>query len=224
MKSVRRQKSLPSKCANAQRVLNTVDNLSGFLGLTSSLQKSYEPRPRSWPSTRRSIEVRKHKFSTPFIIRHNEYCNHDNDDRSASPVNADLVNEIQILRAEHINTKHHAHHCPKTQHDLPLRRNIFLVPQRNRAENQLRSREVDGKSDSPVPDKCQPSRDPRNDGSVFPGAEHGRPVVDAAGGRKDGADFREGGGDHEGDDGDEYPAVEDGDGLAVCERVGEGGA
>jgi hypothetical protein len=52
---------------------------------------------RSYPTTLRSIEVRKYKFCTPPIIRHHQNCHHNDDNRCTCPVYTNLINQVQIL-------------------------------------------------------------------------------------------------------------------------------
>lgn len=167
--------------------------------------------------------MRKHKLPTPLIIPHTQQRNQNNHHTRPRPINTNLINQIQIPRPKHVNCHAHPHHRPKHQNRLPLIRHEVLVPKTDRAENQLPAREIDRQGNRPVADERQPPRHPGGDGGVFAGGEHGGPVVDAAGGGVDGADFGEGGGDGEGDEGDEDPAPEDGDGLAVGEGDVHGG-
>lgn len=69
----------------------------------------------------------------------------------------------------------------------------------------------------------KPSIDETDEGRPLSRAQHGRPVVNTSSGRKHGTDLGERGGDAQRDEGDEDPAPEDGDGLAVCEGDVHGG-
>lgn len=100
---------------------------------------------------------------------------------------------------------------------------VVFVEEVDGADDELGTAKVDGEGNGPVADEGEPAVDEADGGSPSGGREHGRPVVDAAGGRVDGADLGERGGDAEGDEGDEGPAVEEGDGLTVDEADGHGG-
>lgn len=149
---------------------------------------------------------------------HDQQCNHDDEHTGGGPVDADLVDEVQIPRPKGIHGGTHQHDGPETQHRLPLVGDVVRVEDGNGAENQLGAGEVDAQGDGPVADEGQPAVDEADHGRPAAGAQHGGPVVDAAGGGKDGADLGERGGDADGYQGHEHPAPEDGDGLAVVQR------
>lgn len=161
--------------------------------------------------------MRKHKLGRALARRHDQDRDQDDEHGGAGPVDADLVDQIQIPRPKRVHARAHKHHSPEAEDSLPLVRDKVLIKNANRTQNKLRAAEVDAQRDGPVSHQRQPAIHEADHRRPAGGGEHGGPVVDAAGGRVDGADLGEGGGDAEGDDGDEDPAPEDGDGLAVGE-------
>lgn len=182
-----------------------------------TLQKSDKERPGLGPATCRSIVMCKDKLSRPTLRSHHENGDNNDDDTGTSPVNADLVDEIQITRAESIDESANKHDSPKTQDSLPSIRDKVLVEDGNSAKNKLRAREIDRQGDSPVSDEGKPAIDEADNGRVARRTEHGAPVVDTSSCRENGADLCERGGDAKRDERHQNPAPEDGDGLAVCE-------
>lgn len=77
---------------------------------------------------------------------------------------------------------------------------------------------------SPVPNQRQPPIHKADQRRPRGAAQHGRPVIHAAGHREHGADLGQARGDAQRDERDEDPAVEHGDGLAVGQRDVHGGA
>lgn len=163
-------------------------------------------------------------FARVSVVGHGKQSNHDDDDAGSSPVDADLVDEVQVSRSKRIDQSAHQHHSPKTQDSLPRICHKVLVEDADGAQNKLRAREIDAQRHRPVADKSEPSVHKADQRRPLAGAQHGRPVVDAACSGKDGADFGERGGDADGDERDENPAPENGDGLAVGEGDVQRGA
>lgn len=163
-------------------------------------------------------------FARVSVVGHGKQRNHDDDDAGSGPVYADLVDEVQVSRSKRINQSAHQHHGPKAQDGLPRICHKVLVEDADGAQNKLRAREVDAQRNRPVAHESEPSVYEADQRRPLAGAQHGRPVVDAACSWEDGADFGERGGDADGDERDEDPAPEDGDGLAVGERDVQRGA
>lgn len=165
----------------------------------------------------------KDKLARIARVGHGEQRDEDDDDARAGPVDADLIDEIQVARAKRVDEGAHEHNRPKDEHGVPRLNHVRLVKHVNGRNDELRAAEINRQGNGPVADQRQPAVDEAHNGRPARGRQHGAPVVDAAGGRVDGADLGERGGDAERDDGDQHPAVEGGDGLAVDERVGHGG-
>lgn len=158
----------------------------------------------------------KDKRRIPPIIRHRQKDDQDDDRTRRRPKDTHFVDQVQVLGEEDVDDRTDKHNRPERQDGLPRIGDIVLIPQRNGAENQLSGREGDTERDGPVPHERQPSVNEGHHRGPFLGRQHGAPVVHAAGGRVDGADFGQRGGDRDRNQGDEDPAPDDGDGLAVC--------
>src|SRR5688572_10019389 len=135
------------------------------MGLKKSLRtlkKPDEESPAGWPARSRSIIVRKHEFSTPLVIGDNQYCDHDDDHRCDSPVHADLVQLVQKFRSSKI--KENANDCqgPEGEYRLPCCGYVVFIPECNRTEQDLCSREVDAQSCGPVAYQAEPTINPAN--------------------------------------------------------------
>lgn len=187
-----------------------------------TLEQSDEERPPLWPAAGGCIVVRKDKLARATGVGHCEQRHQNNDDTCGGPVDADLVDDVQVARAEGVDEGAHKHNGPEAQDGLPFICDKVFIEDGDGTEDQLRAGEIDGQGDGPIADQRQPAVDEADDGGVLGRAQHGGPVVDTAGGREDGADLGERGGDAERDEGDEDPAVQDGDGLAVGEGDVEG--
>lgn len=159
----------------------------------------------------------KNKRRIPPIIRHRQKDDQDDDDTSRRPKDTHFVDQVQILGEEDVDDRTDEHHRPEHQNGLPRIGDIVLIPQRNRAEDQLSGREGDTERDGPVSHERQPSVNEGHHRGPLLGRQHGAPVVHAAGGRVDGADFGQRGGDRDRDQSDENPAPDDSDRLTVCQ-------
>lgn len=170
------------------------------------------------PSTLASIIVRKHKLRIALRVRHAQQHHKDNNHTTRRPVNANLINKIQIPCAKNIREHANHHNSPEHQHRLPLIRHKVLIPQRNRRQDELPARKVDRQRNSPIPHERQPSSNPGRNRRPLARTQHRRPIIHTARGRIHGADFRERRSDAQRNQRDKDPAVEHGDGLAVGER------
>jgi hypothetical protein len=70
----------------------------------------------------------ENKLCTPAVIRLHENRDDNDDDGCRSPVDADLVDQIQVLSTRHIYRESDEHHSPKHENHLPLLGNKVLVP------------------------------------------------------------------------------------------------
>lgn len=84
----------------------------------------------------------KDKLSSSTRRSHDKNRDNNNDDTRAGPVNADLVDNIQVTRAKGIDQSAHEHNSPEAQDGLPLVGDKVLVEDADGAENKLRAREV----------------------------------------------------------------------------------
>lgn len=165
----------------------------------------------------------KDEFSGAVRVGHGEQDNHDNEHARGRPVDADFVDEIQILCPKRIHCKTDQRPGPKHQNRLPGTRDKIFIVQTNSTQNQLGARKIDRQRHRPIPHQIQPSRNPRGNRSIFFRRHHCTPVIHSTGSRIHGADFGQGSGNGEGDEGDQNPTPDDGDGLAVGESDVEGG-
>lgn len=203
------------------------DRLIERLGIRT-LQQSHEERPACRPATCRSIIVSKDELSRATRRCHSKQCDDNDDDTRAGPVNADLVDKVQVPRTKSVDQSTDKHHSPEAQDRLPCIRDKILIEDGNGAKDKLRTRKIDRKCNGPISHEREPAIDKADDRSVARRAEHGAPVIHAAGRWEHGADLGERGGDAHGDERHEDPAPENGDSLAVgqgdvhCRRETEG--
>lgn len=156
-----------------------------------TLQQTNKERPSRGPTTRRGIIMAKDKLTRPASISHGQQGDDDDDNTRASPVNADLVDKIQVSRAKGIHQRTHEHNSPEAQHRLPLIGHKILIKDGDGAKDELRSREVDGQGDGPVADKSEPTIDEADQGRITFRTEHSTPIIHASGCGEDGADLGE---------------------------------
>ena len=161
--------------------------------------------------------MRKDKLGGSPMICHCEHGHENDDNAGGSPVDAELVEKVEITRAESIDQRTDEHDSPEAQHRLPLVGDEVLIEDGDGAEDELGTRKIDGQGDGPVADEGEPAVDEADEGRPLGTAEHGAPVVNTSCSGEDGAYLGEGGGDTERDEGDQDPAVENGDGLAIGE-------
>lgn len=166
----------------------------------------------------------KDKLGIASLIRHRQKRNENNHDTPSGPINAHLIDQIQPLGEEDIHQGTGPNHSPEHENGLPGIGDKVLIPEGNGAEDQLTPGEGDTECDGPIANEGEPAIDEGHGGGPFPRGEHGTPVVDSAGGGVDGADLGQRGGNGDGDEGDDDPAPDDADGLAVGEGDVEGGA
>lgn len=170
----------------------------------------------------------KDELSRATRRRHDKQRDDNDDDTRAGPVNADLVDQVQVPRTKGVDQSTDKHHSPEAQDRLPCIRDKILIEDGNGAKNKLRTRKIDRQCNGPVSHEREPAIDEADDGSVTRRAEHGAPVVHAAGCREHSADLGERGGDAHGDERHKDPTPEDGNSLAVgqgdvhCRRETEG--
>lgn len=55
----------------------------------------------------------KDKLAASIVVRHAQKHNHDDDDACASPVNANLVDQVEVFCAEDIDTHTYEHDSPE---------------------------------------------------------------------------------------------------------------
>lgn len=162
--------------------------------------------------------MRKDELARPALRRHDQQGDHDDDDAGAGPVDANLVDEIEVARAKGVDEGAHEHDGPEAQDGLPGVCDKVLVEDGDGAEDELGAREVDGQRDGPVAHERQPAVDEADERCPFATAEHGRPVVDASGRGVDGANLGERPRDAQRDERHEDPAVENRHRLSVGKR------
>lgn len=182
-----------------------------------TLQEADEKGPAAWPAAGRRVVVAKDEAGVAAVLAHDEQDDEDDQDGGGGPVDANLVDEVEVAGAKGVDEGADEHDGPEAQDRLPGVCDVVLVEDGDGAEDELRAAKVDGQGDGPVADEGEPAVDEADEGRPAARREHGAPVVDAAGGGEDGADLGEGGGDADGDEGDEDPAPEHGDGLPVGE-------
>lgn len=147
----------------------------------------------------------------PSRVGHDKQCDHDDNDTRSSPVDADLVDQVEMLGHEDVDQGGHQHDSPEAEDRLPRIGLKVLIEDCDCAQDQLGSGEVDTQRHGPIAHEGQPAVDEAHDGRILGRAQDGGPVVYTARSWIDGADFGERGGDAEGDERDEDPAPEDGD-------------
>lgn len=146
-------------------------------------------------------------FCSLLLSSHAFHKNHN------SPLFATVTEGNETRRFDSPNN----HNRPEHQNSLPLIRHKILLPQRNRTKHQLAPRKINTQRHRPVPHQREPARHPASHRRISPRRQHRRPVVDASRGGVDSTDLGERCRDAKGDEGNEDPAPEDGDGLTVSE-------
>ena len=69
------------------------------------------------------------ELSASVIVRHAEQDDHDDDDTGTGPVDADLVDDIQVFGAEDVDAHAYQHDGPERKDRLPCVRSPVIAPQ-----------------------------------------------------------------------------------------------
>ena len=111
----------------------------------------------------------EHISPTAILVGHGEHRDENNQHARSRPVNAKLIDKVQIPTPEAIHQETDQHHGPEHQHSLPRGRHVVLVPERYGAKDELGATEVDAEGHGPVPNEVEPAIDPGYDGRPFAG-------------------------------------------------------
>lgn len=91
--------------------------------------------------------MRKDELGRPALIGHGQQGDEDDNDARARPIDANLVDEIEVARAERIHESAYQHDGPEAQNRLPFVCDEVLVEDGDGGKDELRTGEVDRQGD-----------------------------------------------------------------------------
>ena len=101
----------------------------------------------------------KYKLARTAGISHGQKSNEDDQDARTGPVDADLVDQIEISRAKDVDQGTHKHDCPEADDCVPWLNLVVFVEEVDGADDELGAAEIDGEGNGPVADEGKPAVD-----------------------------------------------------------------